>query len=67
MPEPRVYKPQHRPDCEVLVDGTWHLAELRAWFPNDDGTWRGNVMYSTRPGDNRLDTFPGDRIRRTSP
>jgi len=49
MPEPRIYDPAERPLIEVLIDGTWYPGELRAWLPNDDGTWRANVGYSTAP------------------
>jgi hypothetical protein len=64
MPEPVVYRAADRPDVEVLIDGTWHPGELRMWSPRADGNWEGNVMYSTGPAENRLDTFPEDRIRR---
>jgi hypothetical protein len=58
MPEPVVYRPADRPDVEIEIDGTWYPGELRAWFPRDDGTWEGNVMYSLGPAQNHLDQFP---------
>lgn len=63
MPEPRVYEPADRPDVEVLIDGTWYPGELRAWYPQPDGTWHGDVMWSAGPAQNRLDTVPAERIR----
>jgi hypothetical protein len=62
MPEPVVYRAADRPDVEVLIGGTWYPGELRMWPPRSDGTWEGNVMYSTGPAD-RLDTFPQDQIK----
>lgn len=63
MPEAKIYDPHERPDIEVLVDGTWHQGELRAWFPADDGTWSANVTYRTAPGENRILTVPEDHVR----
>lgn len=37
---------------------------LRMWTPQPDGTWAGNVEYSTGPAQNQLGTFPGDQIVR---
>jgi hypothetical protein len=62
MPEPLVYRAADRPAVEVLIDDTWYPGELRMWSPRPDGTWEGNVMHSTGPAENRLDTFPQDRI-----
>jgi hypothetical protein len=64
---PYVYSYADRPDVEVLIGDTWHPGELRAWFPQPDGTWQGNVQYSTGPAENRLDTFPQDQIRQVEP
>lgn len=63
MPEPRVLKTEARPDCEVLVDGTWCPGELRAWFPSEDGTWRANRSGSEGPAGRYVDTVPADRVR----
>ena len=58
-----IYPPADRPLIEVLIDGQWWPGELRAWFSNDDGTWRANVGYSTGPGENRLATVPAEAVR----
>ena len=33
----RVYRPDERPDVEVLVDGVWCDGELRLWTQREDG------------------------------
>lgn len=58
-----IYKPQDRPEVEVLVDDAWHFGDLRQWFLDDEGGWHGEVRWSSADG-NRIDTFPADRIRR---
>jgi hypothetical protein len=63
MPEPVVYRAADRPDVQVEIDGIWYAGELRMWSPRPDGTWEGNVLYSTGPAENRLDSFPQDQIR----
>lgn len=62
-PEPRVYSPADRPEVEVLVDDTWWPGELRAWFPQDDGTWRANVSYRTGVSQQHLKTVLEDHVR----
>ncbi|HEY6933040.1 MAG TPA: hypothetical protein VI452_06540 [Marmoricola sp.] len=47
----------------MLIDGTWYPGELRAWLPNDDGTWRANVGYNTGPGETRLATVDANEVR----
>lgn len=61
-----VYRPDQRPDVEVLVDDTWYPGELRAWQQRDDGWW-ANVNWSTGPGLTYLDTVPADRVRPAEP
>lgn len=56
---PTVYRPDERPDVEVLVDGQWRSGELR--MVHDDG--RLNVQYRLN-GDVYLDNFPAERVRR---
>lgn len=43
--------------------GTWH-AELRARLVDDAGDWFFEVGYSTGTGENRIDTFPAEWVRR---
>jgi hypothetical protein len=63
MYEPRVYSSAERPLVEVEIEGSWYPGELRMWRRLDDGTWVGNVQYSLVVAENRLDTFPEQRIR----
>jgi len=63
-PRHRVYRPDERPDVEVLVDGVWCDGELRMWTQLKDGLWQGNVQW--RPADEPtryLGTFAADCIR----
>jgi hypothetical protein len=50
-------------DVEVLVDGTWWPGNLEHWRRRDD-RWEGWIRWSTGPGENRVDWFPAERIRR---
>jgi len=63
MRDPIVYRPADRPEAEVLVDGTWWPAEIRMWVQHHDGTWTADVGYATAPAENRIGTFPADRLR----
>jgi hypothetical protein len=45
MRDYRVFKPDDRPDVEVLVDGAWCDGELRMWTQREDGSWWGNVAW----------------------
>lgn len=56
-----VYRPDQRPDIEVLVDDVWHPGELRAWQQRPDGWW-ANVNWTIN-GMRYLDTIPADRVR----
>jgi hypothetical protein len=67
MPQHIVYKPAERPECEALVDGRWVPAEIRMWVQHNDGTWTADVGYATAPTENRIGTFPADRLRSTDP
>lgn len=60
--DPVSYRPDERPEVEVLVDGVWFPGELRMWFQHEDGSWRENVMWSRVPGENRLDNVPAERV-----
>ena len=63
-PQHRVYRPDKRPDVEVLVDGIWHVAELRMWSQLADGSWVANVQW--RPAGEatrRLETFAATDVR----
>ena len=48
MKQHRVYRPDERPDIEVLVDGVWCDGELRMWTLREDGSWQGNVQWRWR-------------------
>jgi hypothetical protein len=61
--EARIYQPAERLDVEVLVDDRWLPGELRAWFPGQDGGWRANVQYRTKPGWTYLTTVEADKVR----
>lgn len=50
MSEARICALAERPAVEVLVDEDWYEGELRAWFPQEDGTWRGNAAYRASAG-----------------
>ena len=62
MPALRTYRPDERPDVEVLVDGQWCKGELRQWS-NDDSNWSAQVQWRRTAGETFIDTFPADRIR----
>ena len=63
MPEHIVNRPADRPQCEALVDGRWVPAEVRMWVKHDDGNWTADVGYSPAAAENRIGTFPADRLR----
>jgi hypothetical protein len=64
VPQARIYRPDQRPDVEVLVDGAWHQGELYAWRPTADG-WEATVRWRRGPGIGHfLTSFPADRVRR---
>ncbi len=61
-----IYSGWDRLDVEVLIDGTWHAGELRAWDhdPADD-TWSASVQWSPGPGaGNRLERFAAEQVRK---
>jgi hypothetical protein len=64
MPDPIVYRPDERPDVEVLWDGVWCPGELRMQRPDASGRWLCQVQYR-RPGElsSRIDTFPASEVR----
>ena len=63
-PEPRVYRPDERPDVEVLVHGLWCDGELRMWTQREDGSWEGNVQWCPNgEPTRRLDTFASSQTR----
>ena len=60
----KVYRPDERPDVEVLVDGTWCPGELRAWTQHDDATWTAEVRYQPVGSNSRtIGTFTAEEIR----
>lgn len=66
-PNARVYRPDQRPDVEVLVDGTWQEGELLTWSRGPDGAWWANVRHRAGPGlGTYLNTFHQDQVREDS-
>ena len=59
----KTYSVAERPDVEVEVDGTWFYGELRQWLLDDAGDWHADVKWHAGPGENRIDTFPADKVR----
>ena len=57
MPVVRTYRPDQRPDIEVLVDGHWYEGELRQWSKDDEGQWSAQVNWRRAAGDTLIDTF----------
>lgn len=67
MPEDYREFPRGRePECEVLVDDTWHGGFVRAWTRRDDG-WYATVEWSPAPSENHLSVFHQDAVRQTAP
>lgn len=62
MPKPYVFRPDDRPECEVLVDGTWFPGEVRMWTETPTG-WVAEVGFNTGPAQNRIDSFPFEDVR----
>jgi hypothetical protein len=64
-----VYPVHARPEAIVDIPvpyvhaGSWH-AEIRARLVDDDGDWWFEIGYNTGVGENRIDTFPAEWIRR---
>lgn len=58
-----------RPDrvrpVQVLVDGTWHDAELEAYRRDPDGTWHGWVRWSPAIGATHIGWFTEEQLRAT--
>ncbi|CUR54588.1 hypothetical protein NOCA2190045 [metagenome] len=63
---PVVYRPAERPEVEVLVDGRWHYGQLRMWTRHDSG-WRAQVTWTRDTAENRIDSFPSERVRKLEP
>ena len=60
----KLYRPDERPDVEVLVDDEWWPGELWEWRQDDAGAWSGFCSWQRGPGQGRhTDVFPGERIR----
>ncbi len=62
MPVVRTYRPDERPDVEILIDGQWCRGELRQWSVADE-LWSAQVNWRRDVGETFIDTFPADRIR----
>lgn len=56
------YRPDERPDVEVLRDGVWCPGELRAWQQREDGWW-ANVQWRPAPGMTYIDTVSASDVR----
>ena len=63
MPVVRTYRPDQRPDIEVLIDGHWCKGELRQWSKDADGQWSAQVSWRRKAGKTFIDTFPAEDIR----
>ena len=63
MPVVRTYRPDERPDVEILVDGQWCKGELRQWSVDAEQRWSAQVTWRREVGHTYIDTFPADRIR----
>ncbi|PUA79204.1 hypothetical protein [Nocardioides currus] len=63
MSEIVTFRPDERPDVEVLVDEVWFTGELRQWKQLSDGSWTGQVTWRSSACVNRIDTFPASSIR----
>lgn len=62
----RTFPPAERPDIEVLVDGTWHPGELRAWHLRA-GAWWANVNYRLGAAQQYVNVVPADHVRQADP
>lgn len=58
-----VYRPDERPDVQVLVDEVWCPGELRMWSRTDAG-WTADVQYRP-PGQHSsyISSFAEDVVR----
>lgn len=45
MARHHTYRPDERPDVEVLVGDTWCPGKLRACTQHDDQSWTADVQY----------------------
>lgn len=63
MPAVRTYRPDERPDVEVLVNGQWYQGELRQWSADAKGSWSAQVNWRRKGGETFIDTIPAERIR----
>lgn len=63
MPVVRTYRPDQRPDVEILVDGRWCKGELRQWSVDSQQQWSAQVSWRRRAGQTRIDTFPAEVVR----
>ena len=63
MPVVRTYRPDERPDVEVLIDGHWCKSELRQWSVDAEKRWSAQVNWRRQAGETFIDTFPAARIR----
>jgi len=51
----------------VLVDDTWHDAEIRSWDRDEHGHWSAYVHVVDRPRTGKqLERFPQARVRQTA-
>lgn len=59
----RTYRPDERPDVEILIDGNWCKGELRQWTVDRERNWAARANWRREVGRTYIDTFPADRIR----
>jgi hypothetical protein len=63
MPVVRTYRPDQRPDVEILVGGRWCKGELRQWSVDAEKQWSAQVSWRREVGHTYIDTFPAELIR----
>lgn len=49
-------------DCEVFVNGTWHVAKVLTWSGSASGWW-AHVCWWPTPARAKVGTFPEEQVR----
>ena len=58
----RVEKNPNLSDCEVFVNGTWHVAKVLTWSGSASGWW-AYVCWWPTPARAKVSTFPEEQVR----
>ncbi len=61
------FRPDQRPDVEILVDGVWCQGELCQWSVDGDDNWSAQMNWRREVGHTYIDTFPLTGSDRTRP